>query len=128
MLGQIKHKDFHRLLQRFLRGLFPDSLFRAKGDWVELEKILGKRVPWQRGMGPDLILVRIEGLGVVDLTALRGEKHVLKLPTSRAAARTMGKDWKVIVAEDILWGKARDIGQVIDEQLIPILEKFGMSK
>ena len=59
MLGQIKHKDFHRLLQRF-RELFPDSLFRAKGDWVELEKILGKRVPWQRGMGPDLILVRNE--------------------------------------------------------------------
>ena len=63
------------------------------------------------------------------MTALSGEKHLLKTTEQQELLQqTMGKDWKVIVAEDILWGKARNIGQVIDEQLIPILEKFGMSK
>jgi len=126
--GTFTHATFNRLAMK-LKQLMPEnSLFLPK-DWSGLEKVLGKRLPWKRGHGPDLILVdrTSKKIAIVDLTRKSSPSHIKKTLDYASDFKKLFPDWDIppSFVRDIYYGGSKTVRQVIDEQIKPLLIIFG---
>jgi hypothetical protein len=126
--GTFTHQTFNKLVNR-LKSVMPKETLFLTEDWKSLEKILGGKLPWKHGKGPDLILVdrATKKIAIIDLTRKSRPSHIKKTMDYADEFRKSFPDWTVPpdLVKDIFYKGSKSIGEILDQQLKPVLAIFG---
>jgi len=125
--GTITHGQVYQALKAVTSKLKLTGAVFTERMWADLEGVIGVRVPWKRGKGPDILVVANGRITALDITRKAGAAaHAERIETQLAtlAERLKFKGWSV--AEGVIEREwvGRTAKEVVDE-MVPLLLKLA---
>jgi hypothetical protein len=110
-----------------LRADMPSGSMFGTRDYDLLKEALGtNQLPWGKGYGPDLILVRPPRVATLDLTRVARSRHAAEKAAQTAELQTLlGPKWQVTFEGDFFHQQGITTAKV-KKQINPVLLQFGM--